>query len=269
MCLEAYEGSQVSRRAGDLLDARAKLRVCASEACPSIVRTDCVQWLGEVDRAVPSVVLEATTDMGNVFDVTVTVDGKAVAAQLDGRPFELDPGVHTFVFERAGNPTLEQKLIVHEGEQSRIVTAAWTGPKPARMVEGPALAAPAPAARPVPPIVYVLGAVGILGVADFVVLGIMGNSKKNELESSCSPFCSADEVGSVKTRYLIGDVGLGVGILALAGSVALFLSRPEKPVSRVPSAAFVPSRAAAVDVRRDVALRMSPSGVAVLWQGRF
>jgi hypothetical protein len=223
-CLDAYEGSQVHRRKEELLAARNQLRACASEACPSIARSDCVQWLGEVDRAVPSVVLEATTDAGPLFEVTATVDGKVIATQLDGRPIELDPGLRTFAFERPGNPKLEQKVIIREGEKSRLVTANWTTPKPAYAAE---VGSPVPE-RPIPTLVYVLTGVGVLGLADFVLLSILGNDKKRELESSCAPFCSGDDVNGVKARYLMGDVGLGVGLLALAGGAALFFARPER-----------------------------------------
>ena len=127
-CKVAYESSQETRRTGSLIDARAKLRFCAGEACPDIVRTDCITWLSDVERAIPSVVLEAKADGQMVFDVAVTMDGKAVASNLDGHPIDVDPGVHVFVFQREGRAPIEQKVIVREQQKSFLVSANWQTP---------------------------------------------------------------------------------------------------------------------------------------------
>jgi hypothetical protein len=204
-------------------------------------------------------VLEATADTGAVFDVSVKMDGKVIATQLDGRPIELDPGMHTFTFERPGSPAREEKTIIREGERSRLVSVSWAT---AQAPRGPDTAESVPMDRPVPLPVYVLAGVGVLGVADFVVFGLMGNNKKNELAGAngCAPFCTNDQVQSAKSLYLAGDIGLGVGIVALVVGGALYLTRPEQP--RTGSAE--PS-----GVAYNVVFAPSPSGGVVDLQGRF
>src|SRR5262245_12499893 len=85
MCGDAYADSQLRRRNNELLLARQKLRFCASDTCPAFMRTDCVEWLGQVERAIPSVVLEAKDEQGFILDATVTMDGKTIATKLDGK----------------------------------------------------------------------------------------------------------------------------------------------------------------------------------------
>jgi hypothetical protein len=226
-CMQAYESSQLERQSQHLIEARQHLRVCASERCPALARTDCVSWLSDINSSVPSVVFDARADDEAVFDVRVLVDGIVVATALDGRPTEIDPGLHTLTFEHAGKPPLEQKVIIREGETSRRVLAEWSPPR---------VAAPVPAAvatrtvRPVPTAAFVLAGVGVAGVADFVVAALLGNAKKNELQASgCAPFCSSNQVGEIKTRYAIADVGLAVAAAATVATGIVFATRPERP----------------------------------------
>ncbi|HEY7376702.1 MAG TPA: hypothetical protein VIF57_31375, partial [Polyangia bacterium] len=58
-CLANYEAAQLARRERRLLDSRAALRVCSGAACPAAVRADCVDWLDQVARSLPSVVVTA------------------------------------------------------------------------------------------------------------------------------------------------------------------------------------------------------------------
>jgi hypothetical protein len=76
----------------------------------------------------------------------------------------------------------------------------------------------------------VAGGVGAAGVLGFVVFGAMGHSKQSDLDNSCGPThtCSKSDVDSIKTKYLLADISLGVGIAGLGAGVALFiLSQPK------------------------------------------
>src|SRR4051794_8092328 len=79
-CLPAYEAGQKLRLDGRLNEARAQLIACAQSTCPLQVKTDCTQWLGEIEATLPSVVFAATDDHGNdVVDVRVWMDGVVLA----------------------------------------------------------------------------------------------------------------------------------------------------------------------------------------------
>jgi hypothetical protein len=265
-CRDAHEESQLLRRNGELLNARQKLRLCAAESCPSVVRADCVEWLAQVEPTIPSIVLGAKDGSEEVFDVQVTMDGRPIAKQLDGKPIEVDPGVHTFRFMREGKPSIEQKTTVREGEKSHLVSATWNPlPLQPSATSSPTPERPAvPMYRPVPASVYVLGGIGVLGVASFAYFGITGNSKKNELASSCKPFCKDEDVSGVTSRYLIGDVSLGVGVGALLVGSVLLLTRPEVPVTETSEKASAASRVTVTG-----GLAPLPGGAAMSAVGTF
>jgi hypothetical protein len=143
-CLGASEAGQRARRAGRLREARDQFLLCSADACPSAVRRDCADWQGEVLAVLPSVVFGAKDGSGrDLVDVSVAMDGKPLTSQLDGKAIAIDPGLHTFTFERAGaSPHVEQAL-VKEGEKTRSVTVLFGDVKPASSA-GPSVTPPEP-----------------------------------------------------------------------------------------------------------------------------
>jgi hypothetical protein len=258
-CRAAYESAQLRRRDGALLAAREQLRICGAEECPAIARMDCVRWFAEVDADVPSIVFEARTDGGSVLDVTAKVDGAVVATKLDGRPVEIDPGVHVITLERVGQSSVVQTIVVRAGEKNRLVAADWTTPK------RPEAPAPRPAAveRALPLGVYATAAVAVLGFADFAVAGGIGDSVKGSLlRDRCAPFCAEDKVDAMRTAYLLADVGLGIGAAGAVTSAFLFFIH----ANRVRAAKL---RAESDAPRGTWRVVPSPSGVRVGWQLAF
>src|SRR5206468_567998 len=95
----------------------------------------------------PSVVLEAKTEAGYAFDTAVTMDGAVVATKLDGRSIEVDPGVHTFRFTREGASPIEEKVLVHEGDKSLLVSVTWAPPPSSAPAEARGITSPPPLPR--------------------------------------------------------------------------------------------------------------------------
>src|SRR5262249_26465167 len=99
-CTEAYVGAQHDMHDGKLLAARAKLLVCARDPCAKALRPECTQWLADVERALPSIVIAATNGKGDELRaVKVTVDGAPFLEKLEGTAKEIDPGDHLFRLE--------------------------------------------------------------------------------------------------------------------------------------------------------------------------
>jgi hypothetical protein len=227
-CKEAYETSQESRKGGSLLTARTKLRLCASESCPDIVRTDCMTWLAEVEKAVPSVVLEARAEGQIVLDASVTMDGKPFATKLDGRPVDVDPGVHVFVFEKPGKPPVEQKVIVREGQKSILVSGSWEAPKAAR--PQPAVEAQQGSSgwRTVG---FVAGALGIVGLGVGSAFGVAALSADKTASGECqsSTVCTqpgADDSRTAHQRATVSTVSFAAGGALFVGGALLVLFAP-------------------------------------------
>ncbi len=233
-CPTASEQGQKLRDQGKLIRAREMFLLCSKATCPSVVRKDCAKWLPELEESVPTIVFSVQDGSGtDLSAVAVTLDGAKVATVLDGKPVPIDPGPHTVIYETQGVPPLTQNVIVHAGEKNRIVKATLGAapvkpdpkqdpkpdPKPDPKLD------PKPQKSGVPVMTYVLGGVGVIGIGSFAFFGITGKSDLDDLrKSSCVPNCDPAKLDDTKTKLLIADISLGVGVLALAGATVLFLT---------------------------------------------
>jgi hypothetical protein len=201
-CSTDYEEGQLRRQKGALLASRDALRSCTRSVCPQVIQKDCARWLEEVERAIPSVSISATAEGNDAIDVAVTIDGVLAKSRLDGKPIELDPGVHELVFALVGYPELREQVLLTEGEARRTITARFARPATTAHDAVPiALPAPALLVRPVPPLVYVLGAVSIASAVSFVTFGALVLSERAHLRDACSPFCTDPSNGCEIDKY--------------------------------------------------------------------
>jgi len=223
VCIEASEKAQQLRADGELTASREQLLTCARDACPGVVRKDCSRWLGEVDDALPSVVLAARDHLGHDVPATkVTVDDAPFADRLDGKAQTLDPGSHVFKFEAEGHPVVRETVLVREGEKNRTVTVTFPAP--------PGAEKPAPVVAPVravPTAAWIATGVGVVALGSFVGFGLAGRSQASDLRATCAPSCADDDVSSVRTKLLVADVSLGVSLVSFGIGAWIFLS-PDK-----------------------------------------
>ena len=217
-CLSNYEEAQLARRERRLLASRAALRICSGVACPSAVRADCVDWLDQVSRSLPSVVVTARARGADVLAVKVFIDGKLAAERLTGFALEVDPGLHQFRFESPPWPVIEREVLASEGVKDRRIEvefapplptaaqlAAHSEPKPFRLERSD----------------YVFGGIALAGFATLAYFGGTGLYDANHLEDTCMSHCSPSDVDAVRTKLVIADIEMAVGLVALA--VGLYL----------------------------------------------
>jgi hypothetical protein len=214
-CHANYEEAQVARRQRRLLDARTALRVCSGAACPSAIRADCVDWLDQVGHSLPSVVVTARARGADVLDVKVFVDDKLATEKLSGFALELDPGLHKFRFESPPWPVIEREVLANEGVKDRPIEVDFA----------PSLTPPAAnlAATREPPgplrlerSDYLFGGIALAGFATLVYFGGTGLYDAHNLQTSCGSYCDHQDVNDVRTKLVIADIGLAVGMVALA-----------------------------------------------------
>jgi hypothetical protein len=222
VCATSYESAQVLNRKADFLGARDAMRACARDSCPAFIKNDCIQWLSDVEKSIPSVVVSAQIDGRDVHEVRVEMDGKPFADTLEGHSVDVNPGRHTFTFKyQVGqdHPTQDVVVVVVvEGQKNRAVQSAYQTPPPP----------PDEIRRPVPASAYVLAGLGVLAIGGFVTFAELGMSKKSQLDAAgaCSPFCSDSQVSPVKTDFLIGDISLAAGVVALGSAAVVLFTRP-------------------------------------------
>ena len=90
--------------------------MCVQPSCKDFIVKDCSDWLGEVKTALPTVVPVAVDPTGNALvDVKVSMDGAQLVAKIDGRSVEVNPGLHSFVFEMADGTKAQKNVLVAEG----------------------------------------------------------------------------------------------------------------------------------------------------------
>lgn len=231
-CSDAFTQAQRLRRSAKLLDARREAKTCASEACPSVAQRECERLVGEIERAIPSVLLRVRDTTGReTVNAKVTLDGQPFAPPTAGLAAELDPGQHLFEVSYQGKPSQRQEIVLYEGEKSRPVSFSFGEPPAAASSAGP----PSPRTPPregeggVPTLSYVFGGVGLVGVAGFVALGLSARSDLADLKEKCGPACPSSEVDPVRRRALFADLSLGVGLLSLGAATYFFLSARKPP----------------------------------------
>jgi hypothetical protein len=82
----------------------------------------------------------------------------------------------------------------------------------------------------VSPLVFVFGGIAVAGLGVFATFGTLGENQKNAFEKSCAPHCTPDDVSSVRTKLIIGDVGLFTALAAVgAGTTVFFVERRRSP----------------------------------------
>ncbi len=135
-CIAADTSAQSLRRAGKLREAREQLMVCASSACPAMVKSDCTQRIDELDRVQPTIVFEVKNAAGqDVSDVFVWMDGKPLASKLTGTALAIDLGDHEFAFTAPRYLRYVQHFVIAEGQKDRRERVTLAAAPPATKPE--------------------------------------------------------------------------------------------------------------------------------------
>lgn len=225
-CIRASEEAQRERAQGHLRAARARTAECLDPRCPALIRRDCDALGTEIVRLLPTVVFRVRApDGSDVAHATVQIDGEAVASTLDGRARELDPGQHDVAAVADGYATARRRIVVEEGVRARIVELQLSP------TASPPAGEPAPEAgthRTTTSWVAsgALAGLGVVGLGLFAGLGLSADADFRHLRDTCGNACPEGDADSVRSRFQTADVALGVGVVALAGAVVVYLVAP-------------------------------------------
>jgi hypothetical protein len=80
----------------------------------------------------------------------------------------------------------------------------------------------------------ILASLGAVGLGVFGVAALDGLHQERSLAASCAPWCRGDDVARVRDRYLMADVGLGIGVVSLALATYSFIREVTAAPSRSP-----------------------------------
>jgi hypothetical protein len=218
-CFDRHELGQELRQAGKLVQSRAAFLQCASN-CPAAVQRDCDRWAGEVSAELPQLTIRVQFAGKARNDASVEIDDEPRADAL-ASAVALDPGLHRYRVRLAGARAVEGALTLRAGDPIRQLALQL------EPLELPA--------RRVPTLSWVLGGVGVAGTAGFLVFGLSSRSLEHDLERTCAPLCTNEQIDGVRQRSLMANVSLGVGLASLASAAALYLlSEPEQATTEQP-----------------------------------
>ena len=232
-CAQAYEKAQEERAAGRLNAAIEDLRSCIDSSCAKFIRDDCLRWMNQTEGALPTVVFSVCEDAKDLTSVEILCDGKLLTGTLDGKALPIDPGLHNLTFKVPGLPPVDRQLLIREGERNRIIEVEFrsphdsTPPVPAVTTES-AAGTGADGNAKSRYLTYGLASLGALAVGGFTLFAVLGNSQQRDLEKSCAPYCQSSQVDSVRTKYLIADTCLGVGLISLGVATYVYISNRGK-----------------------------------------
>lgn len=231
-CMAHHESAQLARLGGGFVKALGELSACARPECPDALRKDCLEWRLEVGAILPTVIVVAEGDSGDLAEAQVVVDGVVLRESLDGRPIPVDPGTHVVSVTLPDGKSKVQRVVLSEGEQGRRLEFDF---RSAPVVMAPMGAPPTRTIRPVPPGVYILGATAFIGLGVGVGFGSDAWSKSRTARDLCAPLCDPEVSRAVRERAAIADVALGVFVASTIGALVVYSYRPERvvPVEQV------------------------------------
>jgi hypothetical protein len=232
-CVAATEQSLTLRQQGKLHAALKQLAVCADPACPAEVKEECGHRIADINAAMPSLIFAVKDSAGNDLDmITVTMDGAPLTSILDGRALTIDPGEHAFRFDIPGQPPIEKKLILREGEKDRR--------------EGITIGASTQLPPPSPPASFwnaqralgaISGGLGIVGIGLGVWFGAFALSSQSQEGSDCPmPNCqhylqSVTDYNYAQMNATASTVLFITGGVLAATGVVLWLTAPHVKVT--------------------------------------
>ena len=233
VCPDSYEKAQEERAAGHLRSALLHLKSCIDPSCAKFIRDDCARWMDQVESALPTVVFAAQRKGQDLTDVEVSCDGEPLMISLDGKAVPVDPGPHDFSFKAPDMDPMQRQIVIREGERNRMIAVEFSVAETSASTTADAnLAAESGRHKTIAHYLpYGLAGLGALGGAGFALFAIQGNSQKGDLERSCSPHCQSSQVDSVKTKYVVADTCLAVGLVSVGVATYLFLTRRSQGAS--------------------------------------
>lgn len=251
-CAAAFEAGQRSQLVGDLQHAIEEFQSCAGSSCSVPAQRECSRLLELAEAAIPSVVFELTfaANLPN-RPVTLSIDDREPGIYA-GETLRVNRGKHRFVFECEGCTTVTRRIEFadHDSKRKEVVfnpqcgsaDASTTGAAStsgAQSTQCPAAGASAPAVKPsesarapLTPlrnstadgarlrdtvIFASAAALATVGGIGFVGFGLTARSGERAL-AECAPYCSDTRIAAVKRNYLLANVSLGTGLLALGGA---------------------------------------------------
>jgi hypothetical protein len=250
-CAAAFEAGQRMQMVGDLQRAIEEFESCAESPCSVPAQRECKRLLEAAQAAIPTVQFELRFGANLAKrPVMLSIDDREPVA-YGGETLSVNAGKHRFVFECDGCATVTRRIefadhdLKHKevalnpacGNPDASTSGAASAPR-AQSTNCPVLGASAAAVKPKLGRVPLLplrnstaddtrlrdtvifasaAALATVGGIGFVGFGLTARSGERAL-TECAPYCSDTQIAAVKRNYLLANVSLGTGLLAIGGA---------------------------------------------------
>lgn len=231
-CIAAHAEGQTHRQAGHFEASRAALLTCSSEVCPPVVRKDCVEYLAELDRAQPSVIVTVVDRSGeSTLGAAMSIDGKLHSSLIPPLAVRLDPGAHT-ISVQLQNYIREQNIVLSEGDRATRLVFRFDDP-PSSAHEGRD-ARESSVHGGLPKAGWVFFGAAAAATVTGAVFGGLALSDGASLRESCgvTRSCERDDVDALHREARIADIAFGLGAAAAVAGIVI-IAWPRSKVAAV------------------------------------
>jgi hypothetical protein len=173
-------------------------------------------------------------------DATLKVAGRAVPPDESSGPVVVPPGaVDVVLMDGSGKELARQTVSAAVGQKAAVALEAQAPPPKSNPATEPVDVekheearvnvppSETPGGSKLRPYSYVLGGIGVAGIALFAVYGLIDNATYSDLQSACPhnvcPPGKQSEVDAGRTQQTVANVSLVVGGVALAAGATLFV----------------------------------------------
>lgn len=167
--------------------------------------------------------------------VVVKRDGQELTAAALGVELPIDPGDYVLTLEAPGRDKTEQRVTIGKGEKKTVALVIPAGPALSAATPSASAGAPRSGLRTA---AYVIGGVGVAGLAAGGVLGGLALSRKGDIndhcgaaigqkdEAACDP-TGLDAADGAKTLGTASTAAFAAGGAAIGAAVVLFFLAPK------------------------------------------
>jgi hypothetical protein len=235
---------------GDPLSAARRFAEFVQRAAPGDARRAIAyEHQQRVEQLLATIIVE--TPHAKPGNTRIFLDGRELPESASAQPIRLNPGNHVIELRSAGGSRTAREVFTVEPGESRLVrllpSARGSTPTPASRArrEAPrAQPSPKPAASSArTTTAYVIGAIGIAGLATGAISGIAAFRRKDDVIELCGEDlrCEDDRgieaADSARTFATISTISFAVGAAGVGVAGYLLLSTPEpgKPSFGIPA----------------------------------
>lgn len=232
-CFDASDEARALLGRRQLLEARARLRVCAASSCDESVRVLCDERLAEVTARLPTIIFDVKDPAGHdLSNVALVVDGAPHADGGLGAEITLDPGRHVFQFGIPNEAPLELAFVLVEREKGRrehvvLGRAAEERVAPISPPDTAATSATLAATSPWRTAGWITLGAAAVGLGIGTTFGIVAITKNDDAHCDASNVCEDPRSRhDARMAASVSTAGIVVGGVLAAGGIALVVFGP-------------------------------------------